>query len=35
VQTMAETISAGIDDVRLAFVGPTDQSDELLSATHA
>ena len=35
VQTMAETIAAGIDDVRLAFVGPTDQSDELLSATHA
>src|SRR5438309_9804585 len=32
VHTMAETMAAGIDDVRLAFVGPTDQSDELLTA---
>ncbi|HZB97862.1 MAG TPA: pitrilysin family protein [Candidatus Sulfotelmatobacter sp.] len=33
VQRVAERITAGIDEVRLAFVGPSDQGDELLSAT--
>jgi len=32
VQQMAVRIAAGIDDVRLAFVGPTDQGSELLAA---
>jgi predicted Zn-dependent peptidase len=32
VQAVAERIAAGIDDVRMALVGPTDQGDELLSA---
>jgi predicted Zn-dependent peptidase len=32
VQAIAERIASGIDDVRLALVGPTDQGDELLSA---
>lgn len=35
VRDVAERIAAGIDDVRLAFVGPEDQGDELLSATEA
>jgi predicted Zn-dependent peptidase len=33
VLAVAERIAAGIDDVRLAFVGPQDQGDELLAAT--
>jgi predicted Zn-dependent peptidase len=33
VQAIGERIVAGIDDVRLAMVGPTDQGEELLSAT--
>ena len=32
VQRVAERIAAGIEDVRLAFVGPQDQGDTLLSA---
>jgi hypothetical protein len=32
VQRVAERIAAGIDDVRLAFVGPKDQGDALLDA---
>jgi predicted Zn-dependent peptidase len=32
VQAVAERIVAGIDDVRLAFVGPKDQGDALLDA---
>jgi predicted Zn-dependent peptidase len=32
VQSIAEEIVSGIDEVRLALVGPTDQGDELLSA---
>jgi predicted Zn-dependent peptidase len=32
VQEVAERIVAGIDDVRMALVGPADQGDELLSA---
>jgi predicted Zn-dependent peptidase len=33
VHTVAQRIAAGIDDVRLAFVGPADQGEELLEAT--
>ena len=33
VQRVAERIVAGVDDVRLAFVGPEDCGDALLSAT--
>jgi predicted Zn-dependent peptidase len=33
VQRVAQRIVAGIDDVRLAFVGPEDQGAELLEAT--
>jgi predicted Zn-dependent peptidase len=32
VQSVAERIVSGIDDVRLAFVGPKDQGDALLEA---
>jgi predicted Zn-dependent peptidase len=32
VQRVAQRIVAGIDDVRLAFVGPEDQGAELLEA---
>jgi hypothetical protein len=32
VQSIAEEIASGIDDVRMALVGPTDQGAELLSA---
>ena len=32
VQSVAERIAAGIGDVRMALVGPTDQGDELLTA---
>jgi hypothetical protein len=32
VQSIAEEIASGIDDVRMALVGPTDQGDELLTA---
>jgi predicted Zn-dependent peptidase len=32
VQSIAEEIASGIDDVRMALVGPTDQGEELLSA---
>jgi predicted Zn-dependent peptidase len=32
VQSIAEQIAAGIDDVRMALVGPTDQGPELLEA---
>ena len=32
VQAVAERIVAGIDQVRLAFVGPEDQGDALLDA---
>jgi predicted Zn-dependent peptidase len=32
VQRVAERIAAGIEDVRLAFVGPKDQGDALLDA---
>jgi predicted Zn-dependent peptidase len=32
VQRVAERIAAGIEDVRLAFVGPKDQGDALLEA---
>jgi predicted Zn-dependent peptidase len=32
VQAMAERIASGIDDVRMALVGPSDQGEELLSA---
>ena len=32
VQSVAERIAAGIDQVRLAFVGPRDQGDSLLEA---
>ena len=35
VQRVARRIVAGLDDVRLAFVGPEDQGEELLAATHA
>jgi predicted Zn-dependent peptidase len=35
VQRVAQRIVAGIDDVRLAFVGPEDQGAELLEATKA
>jgi predicted Zn-dependent peptidase len=35
VQAIGDRIVAGIDDVRLAMVGPTDQGEELLSATEA
>ncbi|MEO8899584.1 MAG: pitrilysin family protein [Candidatus Dormibacter sp.] len=33
VQTIAQRIVAGIPDVRLAFVGPEDQGEDLLAAT--
>ncbi|HEY4869041.1 MAG TPA: pitrilysin family protein [Candidatus Dormibacteraeota bacterium] len=33
VHNVAQRIAAGIGDVRLAFVGPADQGDELLEAT--
>ena len=33
VHRVAERIAAGINDVRLALVGPTDQGEELLEAT--
>lgn len=33
VQAVAERIVAGIDDVRIALVGPSDQGEELLEAT--
>ena len=33
VNKVAQRIAAGIDDVRLAFVGPADQGEELLEAT--
>ena len=33
VQAVAQRIVAGIGDVRLCFVGPTDQGEELLAAT--
>ena len=33
VHSVAERIAAGIDDVRLALVGPADQGEELLDAT--
>jgi predicted Zn-dependent peptidase len=33
VHKVAQRIAAGIDDVRLAFVGPADQGEELLEAT--
>ena len=33
VHSVAERIAAGIDDVRLALVGPADQGEELLEAT--
>ncbi len=33
VHNVAQRIAAGIDDVRLACVGPTDQGEELLEAT--
>ncbi|MBV8444708.1 MAG: insulinase family protein [Candidatus Dormibacteraeota bacterium] len=33
VQAMAERIGAGLEQVRLAFVGPEDQGEELLAAT--
>jgi len=32
VQAIAERIAGGIDEVRMALVGPTDQGDELLTA---
>jgi predicted Zn-dependent peptidase len=35
VQEIAERIVSGIDDVRLAFVGPQDQAEELLGAVSA
>ena len=35
VQEVAQRIVAGLDDVRLAFVGPEDQGSELLEATGA
>ena len=35
VQSIAEEIASGIGQVRLAFVGPDDRGDELLSATQA
>jgi zinc protease len=33
VHSVAQRIAAGIDDVRLALVGPADQGEELLDAT--
>ena len=33
VQAVAQRITAGLDDVRLAFVGPKDVGEELLAAT--
>jgi predicted Zn-dependent peptidase len=33
VQKVAQRIVAGIPDVRLAFVGPEDQGEDLLAAT--
>ena len=33
VQAVAQRIVAGIPDVRLAFVGPEDQGEELLAAS--
>jgi hypothetical protein len=35
VQRVAERICAGLDDVRLAFVGPEDQGAALLEGTLA
>ena len=35
VQNAGERIVAGLEQVRLAFVGPEDQGDELLSAAAA
>ena len=32
VQRVAERIAAGIEEVRLAFVGPSDQGEALLDA---